>query len=66
MPGARCDGRAGRDVLPAEADLPARGRQQADDRAHGRGLAHAVAAEQRDDSPSLTAQVTPNSTWLAP
>ncbi len=34
---------------PAKATLPPRRRRQAHHRADGRGLAHAVAAEQRDD-----------------
>ena len=36
------------DVAPLPHHPPAAGRRQADDRAHGRGLADAVAADQRD------------------
>ncbi len=41
--------RPGFDPLAAEHDLAASGRMQAADRAHQRRLAHAVAAEERDD-----------------
>ena len=45
---------------------PARRRREPDDGAHGGGLAHAVAPEQRHHLALLDSSSTPNSTWLAP
>ena len=55
-----------RDLVPGEADRAGARRRQAHDGADRRGLAHAVAAEQRHHLAGRTDSDMPNSTWLRP